>query len=253
MDAAASEVHLITCVKCSVFFSCNVCSLCRGHGVGSDDSSLVPELLAIGVVMSTICLPDGEWPSGLPAQPAPAMPENLTAPMMANVTSSQKIVVSIGPDSRNGYNFTFVYPSDFTPDAPEVIIAGETEEEKEKRQKRIPPLSPWLQVDIARAGEGVLNWTYTNPPPVPCLPSPGAEVLNFVLAHTKAQSVNDGVADHVLKEIEKLRQRVGRVESSESDSNVQIKTGTVTKKRPREKVESPDREQDGAAEEASRG
>jgi hypothetical protein len=159
--------------------------------------------------------------------------------MMANVTSSQKIVVSIGPDSRNGYNFTFVYPSDFTPDAPEVIIAGETEEEKEKRQKK-QSVNPWLQVDIGRSGDGVLNWTCMNPPRVACLPSPGAEVLDFVLAHTKAQSGNEGIIDNVLEEIEKLHQQVDQAKPMK----------TVTKKRPREQVEEADRE---GSEQESRG
>jgi hypothetical protein len=166
------------------------------------------------------------------------MPENPTAHVIA------KIVVSIGPDGRNGCNFTFVYPSD-TPEGPEVIIVGETEEEKEKRQKR-PSVNPLhLQVDIGRSGDGVLNWTCMNPPHVARLPSPGAEVLDFVLAHTKAQSGNEGIIDHVLKEIEKLHQQVDQAKSIESESKV-----PVTKKRPREQVEEAERED---SEQESRG
>ncbi len=185
--------------------------------------------------MSAIFLPDGECSYDVPAPPAPGMPENPTAHVIA------KTVVSIGPDGKHGCNFTFVYSSDFTPEGPgpEVIFVGETEEEKEKRQKK-QSVNPWLQVDIGRSGDGVLNWTCMNPPRVACLPSPGAEVLDFVLAHTKAQSGNEGIIDNVLEEIEKLHQQVDQAKPMK----------TVTKKRPREQVEEADRE---GSEQESRG
>jgi hypothetical protein len=169
-----------------------------GFPVGAPRGAMCPEAAATGPVATVAA----------PVTPSVAAPQKSVAAPQKSVAAPQKIVISIAPDSKNNYNFTFVNAASAAyNNAPEVIEVGE-----EEKEKRIPPVNvdPEVQLDIARLASDAFNVTYVSPPPTSCLPSP--QVLQFILERDKGNVSHAGMLDVVTR----LHERLEVLESSTS-------------------------------------
>ena len=174
----------------------------------SGGSSLVQESLAIGVVMSIS-----------------SFSSHGAAPATAIVTASgHQIKVSIAESSTIPVNFTFVnFPQ--PKDEVEVIDVGD---EKQREKRILPAMLPLnMQLSIGKDATHATNFTYACSPPTSCLPSPGPEVLNFIIARSRGL----GEAEDMLEQFQNINARLGGIESRLSPPHT-----TLTFKRKRENV-----------------